>query len=487
MLWILLLYSLAAAGLALYGFNTLFTAWLYWRKRADRPALPPLADFPPVTIQLPIYNEMYVVERLIDAAASMDWPRERLQIQVLDDSDDETTAIAQARVDLYKSDGIDISLIRRADRSGYKAGALAAGLPAARGEYIAIFDADFVPSPSFLKDTVPYFTTRPELGLVQTRWGHLNADYSALTRAQCIALDSHFVVEQTARSRNGLFMNFNGTAGVWSRRCIEECGGWQGDTLSEDLDLSYRAQIRGWKFMFLPDVVSPAEIPPQIHAFKRQQFRWAKGSIQCLVKIGPILITKPNLPALKRIEGILHLSAYLVHPLMLVLLLTLVPLLARGVRFPEVMTYFSLAMFGPLTVFILSQRALYPDWATRFRYIIFLVFLGTGLALNNTFAILGALTRRKNTFRRTPKFSVAASGDSWNSKRYMLPFGWETFGELALAAYALVGVVLAWENHFIWTAPFLLLYAASFGFTGILSLWHSRPSRSDAVHLAAAQ
>ncbi|MCL4488783.1 MAG: glycosyltransferase [Chloroflexi bacterium] len=481
----LVLYSLAAVGLALYGFNTLFTAWLYWRKRADTPVLPSLADFPTVTVQLPIYDEMYVVERLIDAAASMDWPRERLQIQVLDDSDDETTAIAQKRIELYKSRGIDIALIKRPDRSGYKAGALAAGLASARGEYIAIFDADFVPPAYFLKKTIPYFSTRSNLGLVQTRWGHLNADYSALTRAQGIALDSHFVVEQTARSRNGLFMNFNGTAGVWRRRCIEECGGWQGDTLSEDLDLSYRAQIRGWRFMFLPDVVSPAEIPPQIHALKRQQFRWAKGSIQCLVKIGPVLVTKPNLPILKRIQGILHLSAYLVHPLMLVLLLTLIPLMAEQARFPEFMAYFSLAMFGPLTVFILSQRALYPDWGTRFRYIIFLILLGTGLALNNTFAVLGAFTRQRNTFRRTPKFSVAASGDSWNSKRYTLPFGWEALGELGLAAYALFGVVLALQNKFFWTAPFLLLYAASFGFTGCLSLWHSRPPGSNTIKLAA--
>ncbi len=486
MVLIFMLYSIAAAGLALYGFNTLLTLWLYWRKRNETLPLPSRNATPRVTIQLPIYNELYVVERLIDAAAAIDWPRERTEIQVLDDSDDETTAIAQARVDLLRKSGLDITLIHRTNRAGFKAGALAAGLKHAHGEFIAIFDADFVPPRDFLNQTIPYFADRPDVGLVQTRWGHLNAEYSALTRAQSIALDGHFVVEQTARSRNGLFFNFNGTAGVWRRTCVEECGGWQGDTLSEDLDLSYRAQMRGWQFLFLPEIVSPAEVPPQIHAFKRQQFRWAKGSTQCLVKLAPKVVTRMDVPLFKRVEGLLHLSGYFVHPLMLIVLLTLVPLIALGAHFPAFFAYFSLATFGPVGVYALSQRALYPNWGERFRYFAFLVLIGTGIALNNTLAVLGALTGRGNNFRRTPKFRVEGVGDTWTAKRYALPFGWEALGELALAAYALLGVVFACENDLLSTVPFLLLYAASFGFTGTLSLWHSRPTPPREVGLATA-
>lgn len=484
MVLLFILYSFAAAGLALYGFNTLLMLWLYWRKRHEKIPLPALQETPRVTVQLPIFDELYVVERLIDAAAALDYPRAKLEIQVLDDSDDETTSIAQARVELYRKQGLDITVIHRSDRTGFKAGALANGFQRARGEFIAIFDADFVPPRSFLRQTIPHLVADPTLGLVQTRWGHLNAKYSSLTRAQSIALDGHFVVEQTARARNGLFFNFNGTGGVWRRACIEQCGGWQGDTVSEDLDLSYRAQMRGWNFLFLPDIVSPAEIPPQIHAWKRQQFRWAKGSTQCLVKLAPSVVQDRTASLFKRMEGLLHMSGYIVHPLMVILLLTLVPLIALGVHLPAAMGYFSFAMFGPVAVYAFSQRALYPDWKDRFLYFAFLVLLGTGIALNNTFAVIGALMGRGNDFRRTPKFSVEAEGDSWTAKRYVLPFGWEAVGEIVLAIYALVGVVLAFQNNFAWSAPFLLLYAASFGYTGWMSLWHSRGHRLSKVGLA---
>ncbi|MDE3088928.1 MAG: glycosyltransferase family 2 protein [Chloroflexota bacterium] len=484
--WILfLLYLFAAAVLAMYGFNTCLIAFLYWRRHSDSILQPPLTATPRVTVQLPIYDELYVVERLIDAAAALDWQRDRLQIQVLDDSDDETTAIAQARVDYFRRRGIDIALIRRTDRSGFKAGALAAGLPRASGEFIAIFDADFVPPADFLKRTIPHFA-RADVGLVQTRWGHLNATYSALTRAQSIALDGHFVVEQTARSRAGLFFNFNGTAGVWRRECIDRSGGWQGDTLSEDLDLSYRAQMDGWQLLFLPEVVAPAEIPPQIHAFKRQQFRWAKGSTQCLIKLAPRILTAPNASRFKRAQGLLHLSGYVMNPLILLLVLTLVPLIALKVEFPGIVTYLGLAMLGPIIVYALAQRALYPDWLARYRYFAVLLLLGTGIALNNSIAVFEAITRRGNKFRRTPKFSVEENGDAWNTKRYTLPFSWESIGELALSAYAFAGVAIAWQQHLWWSMPFLILYAAGFGFTGGLSLWHSLPARRRAVELVAA-
>jgi cellulose synthase/poly-beta-1,6-N-acetylglucosamine synthase-like glycosyltransferase len=472
-----LIYFVSAALLAIYGFNILLTVGLYWHKRAQRIETPPLTDMPHVTVQLPIYNELYVVERLIDAAVALDWDRERLQIQVLDDSDDETTALARARVEYHRRRGYDITLLHRTERSGFKAGALAAGLASARGEFIAIFDADFVPPRDFLRRTIPHLLAQPQVGLVQTRWGHLNATYSPLTRAEALALDGHFVVEQTARHRHDLFFNFNGTAGVWRRACIEDAGGWQGDTLSEDLDLSYRAQMRGWRFVFLPDVVAPAELPPQIHAYKRQQYRWAKGSTQVLLKLGARVLTAPGLSLFKRIEGVLHLSGYVMNVLMLALLLTLVPSMILDTRFPDVMLYFSFAMFGPIVMYALSQRALYPDWLARFRYFAVLLLLGTGIALNNSLAVFDAFTRRGNTFRRTPKFRVESENDAWQSKHYTLPFSWETLGEFALAAYACVGALIAWQRHLIWTLPFLLLYAASFAFVGGLSLLHSLPAR----------
>jgi len=479
-------YVIAAIILAIYGLNLILSVGLYWHKRHANVTTPALTTQPRVTIQLPIFNELYVVERLIDAAANLDWRRDALQIQVLDDSDDETTSIAQARVEYHQRRGVDIGLIRRADRSGFKAGALAEGLKTATGAFIAIFDADFVPPANFLTQTIPHFLARPALGMTQTRWGHLNHDYSALTRAQAIALDGHFVVEQVARSRNGLFFNFNGTAGVWRRACIDDAGGWHGDTLSEDLDLSYRAQMRGWQFLFLPHVVAPAELPPQIHAYKRQQFRWAKGSTQCLVKLGRRIITAPGLAWFKRVEGLLHLSGYVMNPLLIVMLLALVPLVAWRVQFAEALTLFSVAMLGPITIYGMAQRALYPDWLARMRYFAVLLLLGTGNSLNNSLAVFEAVTRRGNTFRRTPKFRVEADGDSWSEKRYALTIGWETVGEWALAAYALIGAALAWHQNAYWTLPYLLLYAASFAFTGALSVWHARPARRRPVELATA-
>ena len=284
-------YLVAALAVAFYGANALLLAALYLRRRRDSaPHAPRPETWPSVTVQLPIYNEFYVVERLIDAVARLDYPREQLQIQVLDDSTDETTRLARARVEFHRARGLDIQLQHRQDRRGFKAGALTQGLETASGEFIAIFDADFLPPADFLRRTVPHLVDQPGLAFVQTRWGYLNDRYSALTRAQTIALDGHFVVEHLGRNRNGLLMNFNGTAGIWRRQAIETAGGWQADTLIEDVDLSFRAQLAGWQALYLPDVESPAELPPQTAAFKRQQARWATGQAQCLVKLtGPLL------------------------------------------------------------------------------------------------------------------------------------------------------------------------------------------------------
>ena len=476
-----IVYGFTAVLLAIYGLNSLIIVLLYLRHRPfgklraprEHQPPPPLTNAPPVTVQLPVYNELHVVERLIDAVARLDYPRDRLQIQVLDDSTDETTTLAQARVDYYRTQGIDIVLIHRPERTGFKAGALQRGLKTATGKFIAIFDADFVPNPDFLRRIIPHFQGRPRLGLVQARWGHINADYSPLTRAQALALDGHFVVEQTARQRSGLFMNFNGASGVWRKRCIEEAGGWQGDTLSEDLDLSYRAQLAGWEFLYLPDVASPAEIPPQINAFKRQQFRWAKGSIQCLLKHWRALV-RVRRPAFVRLQGLIHLSNYLIHPLMLILLLLTLPLLLGQGMTGLPLFYLGLGSLGPPLVFMLSQWDTYPDWRRRLAYFPLLALLGTGIALNNALAVGEALTRRPNLFQRTPKFGLEGRTDRWAKSPYALPVSRMTLGEVLLGLYSLITVIvaLAKGNHY--AVPFLLLYLGGFGYVAVLGL--SRPA-----------
>jgi len=470
MSFLALLYALAATLLSIYGFNLLVLTVLYLYHRRESTPVPPLTDPPSVTVQLPIYNEMYVVERLIDAVARLDYPRDKLQIQVLDDSTDETTVLAERCVARHRARGVDIELIHRDERMGFKAGALERGLETARGDLIAIFDADFVPSPDFLKRTVPYFSKRPRLGLIQTRWSHLNADYSHFTRAQAIALDGHFVVEQTARQEAGLFINFNGAAGIWRKECIRDAGGWQADTICEDLDLSYRAQLAGWETLYLPHVASPAEIPPQLEAFKRQQFRWAKGSIQCLRKLWrPVL--RSSKPLFVRLQGLIHLGGYLCHPLMLILLLLMLPLMLcdGGVRLP--LAYLSLASLGPPIMYVLSQRALYPDWLKRLAYLPVLILLGTGIALNNTCAVCEALLKRGHRFRRTPKFRLEGDSGDWANSRYVLPFDWMTLGEASLALYSLMTTLVALERGNLYAVPFLLLYLGGFGYVAVLGFW----------------
>ncbi|MGE5139426.1 MAG: cellulose synthase family protein [Rudaea sp.] len=482
MVWLVaLFYILAALILAVFSLNYFVLIWLY-KRRLPSPREPSLADpLPLVTVQIPIYNELYVAERVVDAAVALDWPKDRLQIQVLDDSDDETAAIVARRVERYQRLGYDISQQRRQDRSGFKAGALSAGLADAGGDYIAVFDADFVPPRSFLKRTVPYLAGDPSLGLVQTRWGHLNADYSPLTRAQAIGLDGHFIVEQSARWGGGLLMNFNGTAGIWRREAIRRSGGWQTDTLTEDLDLSYRAQLAGWKFIYLPDVVCPAELPAQLHAFKRQQFRWAKGSTQCLIKLAPEVLRSPRLSLFQRVEGLLHLSGYVMNLLMVLLLLTSVPLLATKTHFPDVMALLTVGAIAPVLLYGISQRRLYGDWRSRMRYFPILMLLGVGLSLSDTLAVLEALLGKENSFRRTPKFKLESSGDTWDEKRYRLSLGSETIGEAVLAFYALLGAAIAWHNQSFWALPYLLLYACGFAYTVALGVWHSRPSPKTQV------
>src|SRR5688500_11406841 len=393
--------------LAVYGWHRYFLVYLYMKNKDRVPVQTGMDRLPRVTVQLPIYNEMYVAHRLIDAVCQLNYPRELLEIQVLDDSTDETRIVAERAVMRNAADGVDITYLHRADRTGFKAGALEAGMRVAKGEFIAIFDADFIPSPDFLERTVPYFGD-PRIAMVQARWGHINQDYSLLTKIQSILLDAHFVLEHGGRNRAGCFFNFNGTAGIWRRTAIGDAGGWQHDTLTEDLDLSYRAQLRGWKFVFLPEVISPAEVPVDMNAFKSQQHRWAKGSIQTARKLLPTIL-KSDLPSEVKREAFFHLTnngAYL-----LMVLLSLLMRLSMLVRFGHGL-YGALFLDLPFCiaatasvcfVYVACQREEGQGWWGRVKYLPFLMSLGIGLAINNAKAVLEALLNQESGFTRTPK------------------------------------------------------------------------------------
>ncbi len=472
MVFLVIINSLAALWLALYGLQAFILAYLYLCHRRQQPDSPPIprSDWPPVTVQVPVYNELHVIERAIDAAASLDYPHDRLQIQILDDSTDETTRLALARAAFHQDQGVDVTVLRRSSQDGYKAGALAWGLSQARGEYIAIFDADFCPQPDFLRQTIPHFLNRPRLGLVQTRWSYLNAEYSPLTRAQVLALDGHFIVEQTGRNRAGLFMSFNGAGGVWRRRCIEKSGGWQADTLCEDLDLSYRAQLAGWEFLHLPTVDAPSEVPPQIAAFKRQQARWAQGSVQAMRKLIRPILQSRRMHWGQKLMALAHLSSYLSHALM-VLLLLLSPalmLVPRSMHLP--LGGLSLMCLGPPLVYALAQRALHADWLRRWRAFPLLALIGIGIAWQNTRAVWRGLTHWGGTFARTPKFRIEGKAGDWTASHYRLRADGNIIGEIGLALYALVAAGLAHTLGRYGMIPFLLLYGVAFGTVAGMSL-----------------
>ena len=475
-----IVYSFCALYLAVYGAQAAWLGFLYLRnsRRPQQQAqeqtclksvLSESADtqLPAVTIQLPIYNEHHVVERLIDACVHQDYPEHLLQVQILDDSDDQTTALAEVRAEEWRRRGRDVSVVRRANRTGYKAGALDFALPHARGEYIAIFDADFMPPADFLRRSVPHFfrAGMDEVGFVQARWEHLNRSYSALTQCQALALDAHFGIEQPTRSQHGYLFGFNGSAGIWRRTCIEDpaVGGWQHDTLCEDLDLSYRAQLCGWRGLFLEDVAAPAEIPPQLAAFKRQQARWAKGSIQTLGKLArPVWNSEKELSV--RIAALLHLSNYLLHPALLLMLLLTLPFLLTGTRTAAILAPLSITSLCTPWLYFLAQRKLRPtQWVQHMQYLPLLAVLGMGLSLSNSRAVWHALTGRQNSFLRTPKFRVEKTSDLWQESAYRLPLNPQLLAELSLLLYALVAVGVAISLRNYTTAFFMLLYASGFG------------------------
>jgi cellulose synthase/poly-beta-1,6-N-acetylglucosamine synthase-like glycosyltransferase len=462
---IILLYSIAATWLAVYGLHVLLLVIQYGRHRNDQPRIVELADWPAVTVQLPLYNEPAVVERIIDAAANLDWPHDRLQIQVLDDSTDRTTALARSRVEAHRARGLDIELIHRANRQGFKAGALANGLTSASGEFIAIFDADFVPAPDFLRQMLPHFADET-IGFVQARWDHLPTS-APLALALAIGVDGHFIIEQLARNRSGLPMIFNGSAGVWRRACIDASGGWQGDTLCEDMDLSLRAAMRGWRSAFVPDVSVPQEEPDHIAAIKTQHGRWAKGGAQCLRKLSLPLL-RSNLSVAQKAGGLMYLSGYAAHLMMLLVIVLWLPLALQPELFKQLpLTFLGLGGLGLPVEYVLSQWALYRGEAPRrLLRLPLLMAIGFGLAFNNGLNVLDGLIHRAGDFKRTPKRgadTISSIGDPTRSS-------WQAWIELALSAYTLIAAALMLADRQWLTAGVLLIYTVGFALVGLGTL-----------------
>src|SRR6195256_3065092 len=472
--------------LAIYGWHRYYLVYLYMKNRDKGPrATAALDPTPVVTIQLPLYNEMYVADRLIEAVCAIEYPRDRLEIQVLDDSTDVTRSIAELSVQRLAAQGIDIKYIHRGDRTGFKAGALEVGLKVARGEFIAIFDADFIPSADFLTRLMPYFAGE-KIGMVQDRWGHINQDYSLLTKIQSILLDGHFVLEHGGRNRAGRFFNFNGTAGVWRRKTIDDAGGWQHDTLTEDLDLSYRAQLRGWQFVFVSSVIAPAEVPVEMNAFKSQQHRWAKGSIQTCRKLLPQILRAP-VPLAVKAEAFFHLTANFNYPLMCVLSVLMFPsmVIRYNMGWYEMMLIdvplFFAATFSVCNFYMVCQREIYDNWRTRLKYLPFLMSIGIGLSTNNTRAVFEALFNKHSEFARTPKYHIEGAGDEWIGKKYHQSVAVQPLVELALGLYFTATVFYALANQIYGTVPFLLLFQVGFLYTGLLSIVQQYAGDSDGV------
>ncbi len=467
-----------AAGVLLSIFVSTFGILLviFLVKRRQRPQAPAVSDdeLLSVTVQLPLYNEQYVAVRLIDAVCQMDYPRDKFRVQILDDSTDETTDLCREREAYWQSQGIDITLVRRPERVGYKAGALAYGLTLTDSACIAVFDADFVPPGDFLRQVMPFFNADENIALVQTRWAHLNLDYNWLTRAQAISIDGHFAIEQVARSRGYLPMSMNGTGGIWRVKAIEDAGGWSSKTLTEDLDLSYRALVKGWRFIYLVDVPVPGELPPQVAAWKIQQARWATGSTQCLLlHAGPLL--RSRFPLWKKFMGLAHLSQYAVQPVIF-MLFVLTPLLLLGGKFADLPDLRLIGIFGiiPPLLLVLGQTELYDNWPRNLLYFPVQFVSGAAIVLSNTIAVLKAFRLgTEQEFKRTPKFQVINRMDSWVGRSYTLHVDWTTMGELVLAGWALLGGILALQRVPP-LAPYMFTYALSFS---LFAYWNNYQTR----------
>lgn len=493
-LLVVVLYLITLGVLALYGVHRSALLWAYLRHRRDR-TIPPSrfreSKLPRVTVQLPMYNELLVAERLIDAAARIDYPRDRLEIQVLDDSTDETANIAAARCKRWQSEGLTIDHVRRSDRTGYKAGALEEGLRHARGELVLVFDADFVPHAGIVRELVHFFVD-PAVGMVQARWGHLNRDHSLLTRCQAMLLDGHFVIEHAARNRSGKFFNFNGTAGMWRRSAIEDAGGWDHDTITEDMDLSYRAQLAGWKFVYVPSVCVPAELPCDMTSFKSQQYRWAKGSVQTARKLLGRIVRAPIAPAIKR-EAFFHLTNNLAYVFLLVLAALQLPnmLIRRQMEDPTLLLLdvpLFWATCGSVGAFyVVAHRDLYGGRWEAIKRLPAMMALGIGLAVNNARAAVEGLFGRDVEFVRTPKSGVTDTGKRTEKPRYRGRWPWHNALELGFAAYCSGTLALAVSTQSWASVPFVALFAIGFSYVGVTSLVETlrRPTDQGAAELTA--
>ena len=462
-----------------YTCNFYYLAFLSSRRK-DENSVSEIGE-PTITIQLPIYNEKYVATRLVDAVCAQNYPKEKMRIMVLDDSDDDTVNLMHQTVLKYQSQGFDISHIRRGTRAGYKAGALKHAMKSTTSDFVAIFDADFIPPEWYLKKAIPHFTNS-KIGLVQCRWGHVNQDYSALTQAQALNLDFHFLVEQKAKSNSHLFMNFNGTAGIWRKECIDDAGGWHTATLVEDLDLSYRAQMKGWKCLFLPDIVVDAELPVQMNGAKRQQFRWAKGSIQCAIKLLGDILLKRKIAFDAKLQAFIQLTRHIVFPLMLIQFITLPILLASEINlyivsFLPAVTLATYLAMGPGAYLLVIHKMYKNNWKTHAKALPYLLVYSIGMSVNNTVAVFDGALGKKNEFLRTPKYGIIKNNDDWRDKAYNLPFSKTTLLELFFAVYGILGIFIAiFSNNPIF-APIIALQAVGFFYIAWLSFSHTRFKR----------
>ncbi len=496
-------YLFCMLGLMVFGLHRYWQVFLYYRSQSRKmPAPREFAYLPRITVQLPMYNECYVAERVIRAACALDYPGNLLEIQVLDDSTDHSAGLCRCICEKLAAEGLSIKYIHRAVRTGFKAGALAEGLQAARGDFIAIFDADFIPQPGMLRDVIHYFTD-PDVGCVQTRWGHLNRRHSLLTRCQAVFLDGHFVIEHTARNRTGRFINFNGTGGIWRKTAIEDAGGWQHDTLTEDMDLSYRAQAGGWKMVFLPQIISPAELPPEIVSFKQQQHRWTKGSVQTALKVLPGML-QSNLPMRVKVEALFHLASGIVYPLAVLLSILIFPaflLTSQNLIGVEtvygqwaLMGLFGLLTFSAGTFYVVAQRELGENIITCLLMVPLLMAVGMGISLANAVAVFEGVFGHSNEFIRTPKYGVSGdeSGQAWKKRApaFKHRTTWLPAAELALGFYLLACIAAAlYLNRAVSCVPFMFIFMTGYFYVGgssIYAWWLSRRQMQEAAALQNA-
>ncbi len=483
--WAMLIPYFTVLGiLSIYGVHRyeMIRTYFRHRKKAIQQPRQYFEKLPPVTVQLPIYNERYVVERLIEETVKIEYPKELLQIQVLDDSTDDTAPFAEALVERYRALGHPIEYHHRSNRHGYKAGALQEGLETAIGEFVAVFDADFCPPADFLLRTIHFFTD-PKVGVIQTRWSYVNREYSFLTEVEAMLLDGHFILEHGARSRAGLFFNFNGTAGILRKTMIADAGGWQHDTLTEDTDLSYRAQLKGWRFVYLPGLDCPSELPVEMHGFQVQQSRWAKGLTQVAKKLLPAIFRAP-IPLRLKIEAFLHLTPNISYPLMIVVSALLLPvMIVRFYMGPFQMLYVDLplivASFWSISLFyVLAHRELYPKrWKRSVLLLPMLIAVGVGLTIVNTRAVLEALFGVKTAFARTPKYAVGEGPVNLEVKKYRRRSGWLPYAEILVGVYFVAMILFAVQTYNYFAIPFLALFVFGYWWAGFGTLYQEHQGR----------